>query len=260
MISNWWTLVLGGLLIAAGMGIFMSSSDAANSSKHDAWVSIEIRMLIAAGMWIAGWFFGWISLDLYGWIKVFTFFGVWIAFCFVGAVAQTIISACIKHHTAKHKQGEKDDNEAENIPFGSRKDRVEEYMSALVKRLRTAQTDNVQPLLNEAADVIEELHQTSTVICDNAASAMLFVSNVKEEIENTEIGNFHFTLQRWSKKQPYWCIFACKHKEDKSLTGGHFCVPEGANLHEILTLLADSGWEVDICKDFYVYGDETNDS
>lgn len=83
-----------------------------------------------------------------------------------------------------------------------------------------------------------------------------FIKEIMSDIdENYEDGDFRFDLLRWSKDQPYWCVFACEHKENTAVTsiiegtigiGGHYCIGTDERLHDVLSILADSGWKVEI--------------
>lgn len=80
-------------------------------------------------------------------------------------------------------------------------------------------------------------------------------SNVDENCKDGDFGDFRFDLLRWSKDQPFWCVFACEHKENTTIVtkiedvisiGGHYCIGTNEGLHDVLSILADSGWKVEI--------------
>ena len=84
-----------------------------------------------------------------------------------------------------------------------------------------------------------------------------FIENIVSSMED---GDLRFDLLRWSKEEPYWCVFACEHGDNtqtntniKGVTniGGHYCIGREENLHGVLSLLADSGWKVEIHQDYW---------
>lgn len=73
-------------------------------------------------------------------------------------------------------------------------------------------------------------------------------------------GDFRFVLLRWSRAEPYWCVFACEHKENTANTsriesaigiGGHYCIGAGERLQDVLSTLVRSGWKVEIHPYFF---------
>jgi hypothetical protein len=81
---------------------------------------------------------------------------------------------------------------------------------------------------------------------------------IKEMVSTAGKGDFSFDLLRWSEKEPYWCVFACKRDGEgfsgiKGVTGigGHFCIGKEENIHSVLSELADSGWRVEIHQGFF---------
>lgn len=79
--------------------------------------------------------------------------------------------------------------------------------------------------------------------------------------ENDKETDFRFDLLRWSKDEPYWCVFACEHKENTTITsgfegvvsfGGHYCIGKEEGLHNVLSMLADSGWRVEVHPCFFM--------
>lgn len=93
-----------------------------------------------------------------------------------------------------------------------------------------------------------------------------FIFTLEDFIENVTAGAFEedkthygFVLKRWSKKEPYWCIFACRFGsngitgiEGVQSIGGHYCIDKDANLHEILTTLSAKEWKVEIQSDYFL--------
>ena len=76
-----------------------------------------------------------------------------------------------------------------------------------------------------------------------------FIDEMKQTPDNPS-EDLRFRLQRFSKDEPYWCVVACEYRGKKVFYGGHFCNRLEANLHEVLTILADSGWKVEVHKGF----------
>jgi hypothetical protein len=78
---------------------------------------------------------------------------------------------------------------------------------------------------------------------------------IKEVVSGVEKGDFRFNLLRWSKEEPYWCVFACEcGKTGISAIegiGGHYCIGKEENTHNVLSELVDSGWKVEIHQDFF---------
>lgn len=83
-------------------------------------------------------------------------------------------------------------------------------------------------------------------------------TSIKDMVSETGEGDFRFDLLRWSKEEPYWCVFACECGETgvsavKGVVGigGHFCIGKEENIHIVLSELVDSGWKVEIHQDFF---------
>mgnify|MGYP003435068433 CR=1 FL=1 len=91
-------------------------------------------------------------------------------------------------------------------------------------------------------------------------------SQLKEFVEemissvNKNTGNFRFVLLRWSKENPYWCVFAIEYEKDTKfispidnakVIGGHYCIGLSENLHDVLTTIIDSGWKVEVHSYFF---------
>lgn len=76
-----------------------------------------------------------------------------------------------------------------------------------------------------------------------------FIRNIGSEAKKED---FRFDLLRWSKKEPYWCVFVCECGETGvSGIGGHFCIGKDENVHIVLSELIDSGWNVEIHQDYF---------
>lgn len=78
------------------------------------------------------------------------------------------------------------------------------------------------------------------------------VKNIREisfDISDEEKATYQFLLKRWSHAEPYWCVFVCN--KDKTLFRGHCCLTRNANLHEILSMLADSELKVEIDSGYF---------
>lgn len=84
-----------------------------------------------------------------------------------------------------------------------------------------------------------------------------FINNMVSSVGN---GDFRFVLLRWSKKEPYWCVFACEFGNIKRMVtgidgavgvGGHYCIEKEANLQDVLSVLADSDWKVELHSYFF---------
>lgn len=75
---------------------------------------------------------------------------------------------------------------------------------------------------------------------------------LKEFIDDTLIifntDNIYFNLMRWSKEQPYWCIFIY---DTNNFIGGHYCLDLNANLHEVLNCIISSNLKCIITNDFF---------
>jgi hypothetical protein len=72
---------------------------------------------------------------------------------------------------------------------------------------------------------------------------------INEMVSSVGKEDFRFYLIRWSKEEPYWCVFAC---EGNSFNiGGHFCIGKEENIHSVLSMLVESGWKVRIHEDFF---------
>jgi hypothetical protein len=64
--------------------------------------------------------------------------------------------------------------------------------------------------------------------------------------------DFGFVLLRWSTEEPYWCVFACKLDNfGIAAIGGHCCIKKDAKIQDVLTILAESGWKVEVHTDFF---------
>jgi len=93
-----------------------------------------------------------------------------------------------------------------------------------------------------------------------------FETFIKEMISSVEIrGDYCFDLIRWSKEEPYWCVFACKHGnkgvsaiEDVQGIGDHFCIRKEEPMHNVLTKLVDSGWKVEVHQQYFHSVPETS--
>lgn len=80
-----------------------------------------------------------------------------------------------------------------------------------------------------------------------------FLEEIVTDAQSDE-GDFGFVLLRWSKEEPYWCVFACSHGtkyvgssiEGVTGIGGHFCISKEENFHNVLTVIVDSGWKVEV--------------
>jgi len=115
----------------------------------------------------------------------------------------------------------------------------------------------------DATSIQEAIEKYTTDINSNSTNtenAELLQTFIKEMISfSGEKGDFSFELLRWSELQPYWCVFACKRDVGECLTGikgvtdigGHYCIGEEANLHTVLSDLADSGWPVKLHSYFF---------
>lgn len=79
-----------------------------------------------------------------------------------------------------------------------------------------------------------------------------FVREVTADIKDST--NFSFVLKKFSKKEPYWCVFACKMDENHGIIncGGHYCPSIDVRLSEILDVLASSGWKTEIQSGFFI--------
>jgi hypothetical protein len=84
-----------------------------------------------------------------------------------------------------------------------------------------------------------------------------FINNMVSSVGN---GDFRFVLLRESKENPCWYVFACEFGSNKWIVsgidgaigiGGHYEIEKGANLQEVLSVLADSGWKVELHSYFY---------
>lgn len=80
---------------------------------------------------------------------------------------------------------------------------------------------------------------------------------IRQSTENLNHGNrYVFLLQRWSRTDPFWCLFVCKtkksfvHDKNYSITG-HYSFAPDANIHDILTVLTDTGVDIKICNDYF---------
>lgn len=65
-----------------------------------------------------------------------------------------------------------------------------------------------------------------------------------------------FILQRWSKNDSYWYLMVCERKYslvcDKNYSvNGHYSFSPDANIHDILTVLANTGVNIKICNDYF---------
>lgn len=67
-------------------------------------------------------------------------------------------------------------------------------------------------------------------------------------------------LIRWSIHEPYWCIFVCEHSSNAAIQievegvvniEGHYCIDHDVEFHEVLTLLTESGWKIEIHEEYY---------
>lgn len=83
---------------------------------------------------------------------------------------------------------------------------------------------------------------------------------VKNMISSVGKGDFRFVLLRESEENPCWCVFACQFDNNKRMIspidgaigiGGHYEIEKEANLQEVLSVLADSGWKVELHSCFY---------
>lgn len=83
------------------------------------------------------------------------------------------------------------------------------------------------------------------------------VTDAKDNEGNRDLG---FVLLRWSKEEPYWCVFACQHGNTKGRSwiidgvigiGGHYCIGKEENFHDALTMIVDSGWKVEVHEYFW---------
>lgn len=80
-----------------------------------------------------------------------------------------------------------------------------------------------------------------------------FIDEMQESAGQSK--NMYFDLMRWSKTQPFWCLFACRHDNYGIVAiGGHYCIGENANLHETMTCLSenmDPTWNISIHNTYF---------
>ena len=84
-----------------------------------------------------------------------------------------------------------------------------------------------------------------------------FIGNNTDKCEQTS--KYFLILQRWSKQEPYWCLFIGENAEhltseecNKNIILGHYCIEKEANLHDVLTTLAETGISVKVDRDYLV--------
>lgn len=75
-----------------------------------------------------------------------------------------------------------------------------------------------------------------------------FVNDIVTEVDNTDKTCF-FHIARYSKENPFWTIFVCEN--NPATCGGHFCIDRAAVLEDVLSVLIETGWKVDIGAEFY---------
>lgn len=127
----------------------------------------------------------------------------------------------------------------------------ENLKKMVVNELKDGETTNCK-LTRVLENSIQKITDTNEL--------QTFIKAMVSDIEDNR--NFCFDLLRWSKEEPYWCVFACEHgMEGVSVIdgvcaiGGHYCIEKEANLHEVLSILADSGWKMKIHQNFFYDAD-----
>lgn len=86
----------------------------------------------------------------------------------------------------------------------------------------------------------------------------IFMKDMSVDVEKAD-GDFRFDLLRWSKEEPYWCLFACEHGNANVFSGidgvlgigGHYCIGKEENLHVVLSILVDFGCKLEIHQDYF---------
>lgn len=88
--------------------------------------------------------------------------------------------------------------------------------------------------------------------------------NINEFIRNNtdnceHLNKYILFLQRWSKQEPYWCLFIGENAEHLTSEEcntynilGHYCIEKNANLHDVLTTLAETDISVKVDRDYFV--------
>lgn len=61
--------------------------------------------------------------------------------------------------------------------------------------------------------------------------------------------SFFFHIARYSSKEPFWTVFACK--DHSTMCGGHLCLDKKCLLNDVLSALAESGWRIEVSNEFY---------
>lgn len=75
-----------------------------------------------------------------------------------------------------------------------------------------------------------------------------FINDMVGSVDNKD-NLYFFHIGRFSSKKPFWTVFACKkHVTD---CGGFFCIDKDTLLDDVLSVLIESGWKVEIGNEFY---------
>ncbi len=75
-----------------------------------------------------------------------------------------------------------------------------------------------------------------------------FIHEMVNSVKNKD-NSFFFYLARYSSKEPFWTIFACK--DHSTMCGGHLCLDKECLLNDVLSALAESGWRTEVGNEFY---------
>lgn len=80
-----------------------------------------------------------------------------------------------------------------------------------------------------------------------------FIDEMASDVSVKE--NYGFVLKKYSKRSPYWTVFACKlDAESKEIAtcGGHYCLASNVKLAETLNTLIASEWIIKIEPGFFL--------
>ncbi len=87
--------------------------------------------------------------------------------------------------------------------------------------------------------------------------------NIKEFIQNNTENCEHpsqyiLFLQRWSRQEPYWCLFIgettkpiTSEESNNYIILGHYCIEKESTLHDVMTTLAETGISVKMVHDYF---------
>ena len=74
---------------------------------------------------------------------------------------------------------------------------------------------------------------------------------MNDVVEDSEGEDIRFDLARWSRQDPYWCVFVCEHRNDnREFTNvgiyGHCQIKKKARFHRVIELLQEYGLKIEI--------------